>query len=385
MAPVRDLPTIDDLDVDGRTVLVRSDLNVPLEDGAVTDDFRIRASLQTLQELLAAKAGRVVVCSHLGRPKGQDHALSLAPVARTLQDLLGVGVDMLPPSAAGSGKTYVVMMENLRFGPEETANDPGFARDLASLADVYVNDAFGASHRAHASIVGVPQYLPSTAGRLLQREVEVLSRLLEQPQRPYVAVVGGAKVSDKLGVLENLLAHVDTLVIGGAMCFTFLRAQGHEVGRSLYEEERLEDVGRLLDAAGDRIVLPSDVVCAASMEDEADATTVPVTAIRDDLAGYDIGPETARAYADAVTDARTVMWNGPMGVFEVDRFAAGTRAVAEAVARSDAFTVVGGGDSVAAVNRFGLAERIDHVSTGGGAMLEFLEGKDLPGLVPLRA
>jgi phosphoglycerate kinase len=380
-----DLKTLDDLEVAGASVLLRADLNVPLADGAIADDFRIRASLPTITELLDRGAARIAILAHLGRPKGvPDPAASLAPVAVRLGELLGRAVPLgpLPPGVAPDGQ--VVLVENLRFHPGETPNDEAFARDLASLGDVYVGDAFGAVHRAHASVAGVASLLPSAAGRLVQREVQVLSRLLEGPERPYVAVVGGAKVSDKMGVLEHLLGIVDTVVIGGAMCFTFLKAQGYGIGRSLCENERVPDVARLLDAAAGRIMLPSDIVVAPSMESDVEATVVEAVAIPDALAGYDIGPDTARAYATTVAGARTVMWNGPMGVSEIEAFAAGTRALAEAVASSQAYSVVGGGDSIAALERFGLTGHVDHASTGGGAMLEFLEGKDLPGLVPLR-
>jgi len=379
------LRTLDDLEVAGKRVLLRADLNVPLDGARITDDFRIRASLPTIRELLDEGAASIIVCSHLGRPKGTpDPRFSLAPVAARLGELLGQDVPLAPLPPAGLPDARVILLENLRFHPGETANDPAFAASLAFLADVYVCDAFGAVHRAHASVAGVPTLLPSAAGRLMEREVAVLSELLSDPARPFVAVVGGAKVSDKLGVLENLLRIADTLVIGGAMCFTFARAQGLSTGRSLVEEDRVEDCRRLLDVAGDRILLPVDVVVAGSMEAGVPTAQVAIDRIPDDQAAYDIGKETARRYVDAIRAAKTVMWNGPMGVFEIDAFASGTRAVAAGVALGDVYSVVGGGDSVAALEAFGYADKVDHVSSGGGAMLEFLEGKDLPGLAALQ-
>jgi phosphoglycerate kinase len=380
------LRTLDDLDVTGKRALVRADLNVPLADGSISDDYRIRQSVPTITELLERGAARVIVCSHLGRPKGvYDATYSLVPIADRLGQLLGRDVALAPlPPADVTPAGDVLLLENVRFAPGETKNDPAFARELAALADVYVCDAFGAVHRAHASVAAVATLLPSAAGRLLQKEIEVLSRLLEDPARPYVAVIGGAKVSDKLGVLDNLLRVVDRLVVGGAMCFTFLKARGLEVGRSLVEDEQLTHVGRLMETAGDTLLLPTDVVVAAEMAQGVEKRQVGVDEIPADLAGYDIGKETARAYVDAIRGAKTVMWNGPMGVFEIPDFEAGTRAVAAGVALGDAYSVVGGGDSVAALEKFGYAASVDHVSTGGGAMLEFLEGKDLPGLAALR-
>jgi len=380
------LRTLDDLDVAGKRALVRADLNVPLADGSISDDYRIRQSVPTITELLRRGAARVVVCSHLGRPKGvYDAKYSLAPIADRLGELLGRDVALAPlPPADATSTGDVLLLENVRFAPGETKNDPAFARELAALADVYVCDAFGAVHRAHASVAAIATLLPSAAGLLLKKEVEVLSRLLEDPARPYVAVVGGAKVSDKLGVLDNLLRVVDRLVIGGAMCFTFLKARGLEVGRSLVESDQLAHVSSLMASAGDRLLLPTDVVVASEMKGGVEKRQVGVDEIPADLAGYDIGKETARAYVDAIRAAKTVMWNGPMGVFEIPDFEAGTRAVAAGVALGDAYSVVGGGDSVAALEKFGYMASVDHVSTGGGAMLEFLEGKDLPGLAALR-
>lgn len=357
-----------------------------MADGAIVDDYRIRQSVPTIEALLAAGAEQIVIVSHLGRPKGTpDPRFSLAPIAEALATVLGRPVPLVPLPPAGSPVEQIVLLENVRFDPGETTNDPAFAAALAALADVYVDDAFGAVHRTHASVRGVADLLPSAAGLLLEREIAVLSRVLASPERPSVAIVGGAKVSDKLTVLDRLLQEVDMVLIGGAMCFTFFLAKGLEVGTSLAEPDRIEDVRRLMVEAGDRLVLPVDVVCAFAMEQTAQTTTVAVDQIPAGQAGYDIGPRTIARYSAAITDAKTVLWNGPMGVSEVDSFAEGTRAVAEAVANSDAYSVVGGGDSVAAIERFGFAEQVDHVSTGGGAMLEFLEGKDLPGLIPLRA
>ncbi|CAN5539880.1 phosphoglycerate kinase [soil metagenome] len=367
------LPTLEDLgDLDGRRVLLRADFNVPLEGAEITDDLRIRAALPTI-EWLQEKGAVVTACSHLGRPQGSpDPACSLDPVRARL-DELAPGVELL---------------ENLRFDPGETANDAAFVDRLVDGQDAYVNDAFGASHRSHASIVGPPQRLPSAAGRLLAKEVEVLAGLRDDPRRPFVAVLGGAKVSDKLGVIEALLDVVDALVIGGGMCFTFLAAQGHRVGDSLLEADQVDACKRLLDAGRD-IHLPSDLTAlgpggrigdpAAGGEVRQIGADVP-----DGWMGLDIGPGTAAEFTDVIAEARTVLWNGPMGVFEDERFAAGTRTVAQAVADARGFTVVGGGDSAAAVARFGLAAGIDHISTGGGASLELLERGDLPGLQALR-
>jgi phosphoglycerate kinase len=378
------LRTLDDLDLNDKRVLLRSDLNVPLKDGAIVDDFRIRQSLPTIKELLDKGAARVVLTAHLGRPKGApDPKYSLIPVADRLAELLDVPVPVIEKPEDATGHR-MQMLENVRFEPGETKNDPAWAKRLASLGDVYVDDAFGAVHRAHASVAAVAELLPSAAGRLLQREIEVLSSLLEKPKRPYVAVVGGAKVSDKLGVLDNLLNVVDRLLIGGAMCFTFSLAQGGSVGTSLVEPDHVDHVEELMARAGDKLLLPSDIVVAAEMTPGVKTQHVAADQIPDDMGGYDIGPETIGAYSDVIRAAKTVMWNGPMGVSEIDEFAAGTRAIAQAVADSDAYSVVGGGDSIAALEKFGYAGKVDHASTGGGAMLEFLEGKQLPGLIPLQ-
>jgi phosphoglycerate kinase len=385
-----------ELDVAGRRVLLRADLNVPLDDRRVTDDLRLEAALPTLRSLLE-RGARVVLCSHLGRPGGEVvPSLSLVPVGARLSELLGrdvpVAGDVVGDDAqarvAALEDGDVVLLENLRYEPGEKANDDDFADALADLCDLYVGDAFGAAHRAHASVAGVPARRPGAAGDLLRREVEVLGGLLEDPIRPYVAVLGGAKVSDKLTVLENLLERVDAICVGGAMCFTFLRAQGYDVGTSRVEEGFVDTVADLLARAEDRgvdVLVPTDVVVAPEFAEGAPATTVDAAAMPDDQMGLDVGPVTAEHYAAAIMDAGAVFWNGPMGVFEWDAFAAGTRAVAQAMADTGAFTVVGGGDSAAAIRSFGLADRVSHVSTGGGASLELLEGKDLPGIAALRS
>jgi phosphoglycerate kinase len=389
-----ELRTVDQADVAGRRVLVRNDFNVPLEDGKVTDDLRIRAAVPTLRWLLDHGA-RVICCSHLGRPKGtRDPKYSLEPVRPVLADRLGgdvafvddVAGDQARQAAEALGDNQVLLLQNLRYEPGEEKNDPHLADQLASLAEVYVDDAFGAAHRAHASVVGVAERLPAYAGYLLAGEVKELSRLLEDPERPFGAVLGGSKVSDKLAVLDNLLGRVDSLVVGGGMCFTFLAAQGQEIGDSLFEADQVEAVRRLLETAksqGKPVLLPTDVVVAREVSEDAETRTVPADGIEAGWKGLDIGPETAKAFAAAVTEARTVFWNGPMGVFELAPFAAGTKAVAEAVAAAPGYTVVGGGDSAAALAELGLADRVDHLSTGGGASLELLEGKTLPGVAAI--
>jgi phosphoglycerate kinase len=362
------VPALEDLgDVAGKRVLVRTDFNVPMEGPddrrVITDDFRIRAALPTI-EWLTSRGAHVVCASHLGRPKGAPSAkYSMEPVRARLAEL-APGVELL---------------ENLRFNPGEESNSPEFAASLIKGIDMYVNDAFGAAHRAHASIVGPPMTLPSAAGRLLQREVEVLGNLREKPKRPFVAVLGGAKVSDKLGVIESLLQIVDALVIGGGMCFTFLAAQGYPVGASLCELDQLTTCKRLMEGSKP-IYLPEDIV---GLDASGNFATFGIR-LPEGAKGLDIGPGTAGAFTDVIMDARTVFWNGPMGMFEDERFAAGTRTVAEAMAATKAFTVVGGGDSAAALAQFGLDDEVDHVSTGGGAALELLELGDLPGLTALR-
>ncbi|MDQ7820329.1 MAG: phosphoglycerate kinase [Armatimonadota bacterium] len=387
--------TIRDVDVAGRRVLVRVDFNVPLDDGRVADDRRIREALPTIQEL-RRRGARVILASHLGRPEGKVvESLRMDPVARRLSELLDAPVrklaDCVGPeverAVAEMRDGDVILLENLRFHPGEEANDPEFARALASLADLYVNDAFGTAHRAHASTVGVARYLPAVAGLLMERELEYLSRALEDPRRPFVAILGGKKVSDKIGVIRNLLGRADTLLIGGAMAYTFLRARGYGVGASLCEVDRLDLARSLLEEAERRrvpLLLPEDVVVADRFAPDAAVRVVPAEAIPEGWMGMDIGPQTAAAFSRVVRTAGTVVWNGPLGVCEFVPFAAGTRMVAEAAAASGAVTIVGGGDTAAALQQMGLADRMSHVSTGGGASLEFLEGKVLPGVAALQ-
>ncbi|MEV3925508.1 phosphoglycerate kinase [Actinomadura coerulea] len=391
--------TIDDLDVAGRRVLLRADLNVPLQDGRITDDGRIRASLPTI-EALRARGAKVIVCAHLGRPKGQvKPELSLAPVAARLGELLGAEVasaadvvgDSARAAAGGLADGGVALLENLRFEPGETSKDDAergaFADRLAALAELYVGDGFGAVHRRHASVFDVPKRLPHAAGGLIAAEVEVLRRLTEDVERPYAVALGGSKVSDKLGVIDNLLGKADRILIGGGMVFTFLKAQGHEVGGSLLEEDQLGTVREYLRRAeetGVEFVLPVDIVAATAFAADADHGVVPADAIPADRLGLDIGPESGKLFASRLADARTVFWNGPMGVFEMEPYSHGTRAVAQGLIDSGAFTVVGGGDSAAAVRLLGFDEAaFSHISTGGGASLEYLEGKTLPGLQAL--
>jgi phosphoglycerate kinase len=392
---VRRLRTIEDLgDLKGRRVFVRVDFNIPLENGKVADDLRITATLPTI-ELLRDDGAALVLASHLGRPKGKVvDELRLDPVAARLEEVGGFPLHKLDTVTGEEAQAAcatlkpgeIVLLENLRFDPGEEANDPGFADALASLADAYVNDAFGVAHRAHASVVGVPERLPGAAGLLMKKEVEVLSRLLEGPDEPFVAILGGVKVSDKLGVVRSLLDRVDALLIGGAMAFTFLAAQGGEVGNSLVEDEHLDQVAETMKLAEEKgvvIVLPEDAVVAPEADVSARTETVPADRIPRGLKGLDVGPRTVEEFARVLAEARTVFWNGPMGVFELEPFALGTRGVAQAVAGAKAFTVVGGGDSVAAIRRLGFEKSVDHLSTGGGASLEFLEGKELPGVAVL--
>lgn len=385
------IPTLDDLDVSGRRVLVRSDLNVPVEDGRVVDDFRIRASLPTLRELLD-RGARLVVASHLGRPHGRDPALSMAPVTARLGELGRFPVVQAPgvvgpeveAAVADAPAGTVVLLENTRFEAGETRNDPALAQRLAGLAERFVNDAFGTCHRAHASVVGVAERLPAAAGRLLEAEIAAFSKLLGEPERPYVVVLGGAKVSDKLGVIRSLLPKVDLMLVGGGMCFTLLEAEGYEVGESLVEADLVEEVrGVLAGIGGGKVVLPLDVVVADRFGPDATTDTVAATAIPDGWRGLDVGPATVERFGKVVREAGSVFWNGPMGVFEWEPFRSGTAGVARAVAECDGYTVVGGGDSVAALRMLGLDDRVDHLSTGGGAGLEMLEGRTLPGVAAL--
>ncbi len=386
--------TIRDIDVAGRRVFVRVDFNVPLDHGRITDDHRIAASVPTITYLIDHGAS-VVLASHLGRPKGVDPSLRMDPVAVRLGELLHRPVrkldDCVGPEveAAVSGMRPgdVVLLENLRFHPEEEANDPGFARALARLADVYVNDAFGTAHRAHASTVGIAAYLPAVAGLLMERELTYLGKVLEHPTQPLVVILGGKKVEDKIGVIRNLLRLCRTMVIGGGMCYTFLRASGGRIGSSLCEDEKLDLARELMTEAARRTVgflLPVDVVAAQRIEAGAPTQVVDARAIPDGWIGLDIGPRTTAAFGAPISGAGTILWNGPMGVFEIPDFAQGTRAVARAVAESCAESVVGGGDTAAAVEQFGYADKITHVSTGGGASLEFMEGKTLPGVAVLQ-
>jgi phosphoglycerate kinase len=382
--------SVRDLDVRDKRVLVRVDFNVPVQDGEVTDDTRIRRAMPTIRHLLEEGA-RPILISHLGRPKGEpDPKYAMDPVAARLQELLGEPVKKLDAAVGpeveealedwdGRG---VVLLENSRFYPGETSNDPEFADQLAALADLYVNDAFGAAHRAHATTVGVAERQLAAAGFLMEEEIDYLDKVLKDPERPFVAILGGAKVSDKLGVIESLLATADSLLIGGAMCFTFFKAQGYEIGNSLVEDDYLEEAKRLMEEAGDRLVLPGDVVVAEAMED-AESETVPVDGIPVGKMGLDIGSKTVDLFSEHISGASTIFWNGPMGVFEIDAFAKGTEGVARTVAESGVTSVVGGGDSVAAVNTLGLEDRMSHISTGGGASLEYVEGKDLPGIAVL--
>jgi phosphoglycerate kinase len=380
------------LEADGRRVLVRSDLNVPLEQGQITDVFRIGAALETIQHLRERRA-KVIVCSHLGRPKVREEEFSMRPVSRRLGELGGFPVKQAP-DVVGPGVERMVaellpgevlVLENTRFEPGETSNDPQFAFQLSQLAEVFVQDAFGSVHRAHASTVGVAERLRSAAGPLLVRELEGLGLFLAAPSRPYVVVLGGAKVSDKLGVIENLLPRVDSMLIGGGMCFTLLKAQGLEVGKSLVEGDQVEKLKAILSSGdGRKIVLPTDIVVADRFDAGANSKVVAAAAIPADWLGLDIGPETERTFAEMIERASSVFWNGPMGVFEWERFQAGTKAVAAALAACAGYTAVGGGDSAAALAELGLEDQVSHLSTGGGAGLEYLEGKELPGVAVLK-
>jgi phosphoglycerate kinase len=388
--------TIRDIDVSGKRVLVRVDFNVPLdESGGVADDTRIRASLPTLRYLLDHGAS-LVVMSHLGRPKGKVvDSMRLAPVAVRLGELLGTEVrktdtvvgEEVEKACASLKPGDVLLLENLRFEPGEESNDAGFAAALASLGDVYVDDAFGAAHRAHASVTGLAERLPSVAGLLMEKEVTALQGLLAAPERPFVAVLGGSKISEKLKVIGRFQEFVDTLLIGGGMCFTIFKSRGLEIGKSLCEDEMLQEVGEVMSRHGDssaEILLPGDLVVASEFKEDAESCVVDAGNIPAGWMGLDIGPRTIFDFVKAISEARTIFWNGPMGVFEWDRFAAGTRAVAEAIAASGAVSVAGGGDTIAAIEKYGLADRFTHISTGGGASMELLEGKALPGVEVLQ-
>lgn len=383
--------TVRDVDVRGKRVLVRVDFNVPLAEGKVTDDTRIRAALPTIRYLIDQGA-RVILMSHLGRPKGQvKEELRLAPVAVRLGELLGQPVltadDCVGPQVQakveGLKPGQVLLLENTRFHEEETKNDLEFAHQLAALGDVFVNDAFGAVHRAHASTEGIAHYLPAVAGFLLEKEITFLGKALESPERPFAAILGGAKISDKIGVIENLLGKVDVLLIGGGMANTFFKAQGYDVGESLVEDESLDTARDMLARAGGKLVLPVDAVVADAFSADAQSKVVEVNAVPAGWRILDIGPKTVDLFKEKLAGAKTVVWNGPMGVFEFPRFATGTVEIAKAVADLEAMTIIGGGDSVAAVEQAGLADKMSHISTGGGASLEFLEGKALPGITAL--
>ncbi len=384
--------SIDDIQVKGKRVLVRCDFNVPLQDGKITDEVRLVAALPTIQKLLA-EGGRVILCSHLGKPKGPDPKFSLAPVAQRLSELLGQKVifaaddTVVGPNARKAAEELkdgeAMLLENTRFRPEETKNGEAFSKDLASLADVFVDDAFGTAHRAHCSNVGVTQYVDTCAvGYLMQKEIDFLGNAVENPERPFVAILGGSKVSSKISVIRNLLDKVDTLIIGGGMAYTFMKAKGQEVGKSLLEADYLDYAAEMMQKAeekGVRLLIPVDTVVAKEFANEA-PSRVAEGDIQPDEMGLDIGPKTCRLFAEALADAKTVVWNGPMGVFEMPNFAAGTIAVAKTLAGLSAVTIIGGGDSAAAVNQLGFGEKMTHISTGGGASLEFLEGKELPGV-----
>ncbi len=385
--------TVRDVDVSGRRVFVRADFNVPLDGGRIANDQRIEATVPTISYLLEQGAA-VILASHLGRPKGPDPALRMDPVAVRLGELLHRPVrklnDCVGPEVASAVSAMrpgdVILLENLRFHPEEEANDPAFARALAALADLYVNDAFGTAHRAHASTAGIAAFLPAVAGLLMERELTFLGKVLEHPAPPLVVILGGKKVEDKIGVIQNLLRLCQTMLIGGGMCYTFLRAAGARIGGSLCEEEKLDLARELMDEAKRRqvgFVLPVDVIAAERIEAGAPTQAVDARAIPDGWIGLDIGPRTAAMFGAAISGAGTILWNGPMGVFEIPAFAQGTRAIARAVAESCAESIVGGGDTASAVEQFGYAGKITHVSTGGGASLEFMEGKTLPGVAAL--
>lgn len=386
--------TIRDIDLKGKRVLIRCDFNVPLDSNQnITDDTRIRAALPTL-EYLVTQGAKVVVMSHLGRPKGKAAAeFSLAPVAVRLAELLGKQVefadsdvvvdDSVKEKVAALKDGDVLLLQNVRFRKEETDNEPGFAKELASLGDVFVQEAFGTAHRAHASTAGVADYLPCVSGFLIEKEVKFLGSALQNPQRPFVAIMGGAKVGDKIKVIENLLTKVDTLIIGGGMSYTFYKAMGLEIGKSILDADNIDLAKMLLEKATSlnvKLLLPIDIVCADEFSNDAKYQTYSRDQIPSDMMGLDIGEETVKLYSEEIAKAKTVVWNGPMGVFEMENFAKGTKAIAEALAISDATTIIGGGDSAAAVEQFGLADKMSHISTGGGASLEFLEGKILPGI-----
>ncbi|MCL2837596.1 MAG: phosphoglycerate kinase [Oscillospiraceae bacterium] len=387
--------TVENIDVKGKKVLVRCDFNVPLDGEKITDETRLKGALPTIKYLLDNNA-KVILCSHLGRPKGEfNPKFSLKPIAARLSELLGVNVvmssdvigDDAKAKAAALNEGEVILLENVRFHAEEEKNDPAFAKELASLAEIFVNDAFGTAHRAHASTAGVADYLPAVMGYLIKKEVDFMGGAVANPERPFVAILGGAKVSDKIKVIENLLDKVDILIIGGGMAYTFAKAMGGEIGKSICENDKLDlalDILAKAEAKGVKLMLPCDTVAADDFSNDANRKTVPTKAIPADYEGLDIGPETIAAFTAAIAGAKTVLWNGPMGVFEMPNFAAGTKAIAKAVSEVVGTTIIGGGDSVAAVEQAGYAPKMSHISTGGGASLEFLEGKELPGIACLQ-
>lgn len=385
--------TIEDIEVKNKRVIVRCDFNVPMQDGAITDDSRIRAALPTIQYLKEHDA-RVILMSHMGRPKGEPKMeFTMKPVADRLSELLGTEVvfvsspavvdDAVRSAAEALQPGQVMLLENVRFRKEETENDPKFAKELASLAEIFVQEAFGTAHRAHASTAGIAEYLPAVSGYLIEKEVKFLGDAVESPKRPFVAILGGAKVKDKIPVIKNLIGKVDTLLIGGGMAYTFFKSEGYEIGKSILDEESIELASSLLKEAkeaGVEMLLPVDIVCADKFDNDANTKTVPCSEIPADMEGLDVGPETVKLYGDKIRSAATVVWNGPMGVFEMDTFAKGTNGIAEAMAECPGTTIIGGGDSAAAIRKAGLADKMTHISTGGGASLEFLEGKKLPGI-----
>ena len=387
--------SIDDIEVKGKKVLVRCDFNVPLDGETITDTKRITEALPTIKNLME-RGARVILCSHMGRPKGEfNMKYSLAPVAKKLSELLGVEVPLARDVIGDDAKALaaklsdgdVMLLENVRFHKEEEKNDPAFAKELASFAEIFVNDAFGTAHRAHASTAGVADYLPAVCGYLIQKEIRIMGGALSNPVRPFVAILGGAKVSDKIGVINNLLEKVDTLIIGGGMAYTFFKAQGYEIGTSICEDDKLDLARELLEKArakGVNFLLPVDTVCAKEFSADSTPVTFPSNALSADMMGMDIGEKTRVLFCDAVKNAKTVVWNGPMGVCEFAAFAVGTETLAKAIAASEATSIVGGGDSAAAIEKFGLSGEITHVSTGGGASLEFLEGLELPGIACLQ-
>ena len=385
--------TVKDIDVSGKRVLVRCDFNVPMKDGVITDDIRITSALPTIKYLIENDA-KVILMSHMGRPKGEPKPeFSLKPVADRLAQLLGMDVvfaasdvvvdDSVRATADELKPGQVMLLENVRYRKEETKNEEPFTGELASLGDIFVNDAFGTAHRAHCSTAGLAKYMPSVSGFLIEKEVKFLGDALEDPQRPFLAIMGGAKVGDKIPVIENLLKKVDSLIIGGGMSYTFFKAMGYEIGKSILDEESIDLAKELMkkaEDAGVKLLLPVDTVCAKEFDNDSESGVFDRDSIPADMMGMDIGPKTVERYKTAIAEAKTVVWNGPAGVFEMPNFAAGTKAIAEALASSGAVTIIGGGDSAAAVEQFGLADKMTHISTGGGASLEFLEGKDLPGI-----